>query len=52
MNAFLKRNVFSFDLKLLIKLDSLISLGKLFHSLGAANVNAQSPSVAFDLKLG
>ena len=45
-------NVFSFNLKLLIELDSLISLGKLFHSLGAANINAWSPSVALDLKLG
>ena len=52
IKCFLKRNVLSFDLKLLIELDSRISLGKLFHSLGAANINARSPSVALDLKLG
>ena len=52
LNALLKRNVFNLDLKLLTELDSLISLGKLFHSLGAANINARSPSVTLDLKLG
>ncbi|CAH3132257.1 unnamed protein product [Pocillopora meandrina] len=31
-----------FDLKLLIELDCRISLGKLFHSLGATNINAST----------
>ena len=45
----MNRCAFSFDLKTFNDGDFLISNGKLFHSFGAAQANAQSPSVIFVL---
>ena len=45
----MNRCVFSFDLKTFTDGDFLISNGKLFHSFGAAQANARSPSVIFVL---
>ena len=49
---FLKRWVFNFLLKVSTEMDSLINLGKAFHSLGAANRKARSPRVALGLTFG
>ena len=45
----MNRCAFSFDLKTFNDGDFLISNGKLFHSFGAAQANARSPSVIFVL---
>ena len=45
----MKRCVFRFDLKMSKDGDFLISNGNSFHSLGAAQANARSPSVIFVL---
>ena len=44
----MNRCAFNFDLKTFNDGDFLISNGKLFHSFGAAQANARSPSVIFD----
>ena len=49
INSYMKRCAFSFDLKIYKYDDFLISNGKSFHSLGAAQANARSPSVIFVL---
>ena len=50
-NAFLKRWVFNFLLKVSIEINSLINLGTAFHNLGAANRKAHSPRVALGLNI-
>ena len=45
----MKRCAFSFDFKISKDDDFLMSKGNSFHSLGAAQVNTQSPSIIFVL---